>query len=73
MNEERVYNELKALNVSQIRGEEKLINIDDKFAELNGSVKKHETRIGKIEKNIYIVIGALGMVSIFWTILMTFK
>ena len=73
MNEERVYTELKALNTSQARGEEKLNNIDDKFAELNGSVKKHEIRIGKIEKSIYIVIGALGMISIFWTIFMAFK
>ena len=73
VSEERVYNELKALNISQIRGEAKLTNIDEKFAELNGSVKKHEIRIGGIEKKIYIVIGALGMISIFWTIFMAFK
>ena len=73
MNEERVYNELKCLNTSQARGEEKLISIDKKFAELNGSVKRHENRIGNIEKKIYIVIGAMGMISIFWTIFVAIK
>lgn len=73
MNEERIYQELKCINTSQIRGEEKLKNIDDKFGKLNGSVKMHEIRIGKIEKNICYVLGAMGMLSIIWTIFVAIK
>lgn len=72
---ERIYNELKDLNrnqnkinVSQARGEEKIEGIYKEFKTLNGSVKKHEHRIGKIEKTIYLVLGGAGTLSILWNV-----
>ena len=34
--------------------------VKQQFITLNGSVKKHEKRIGKIEKIIYIALGIFG-------------
>ena len=73
--ENRIYQELKDLNkkygdlnVSNARGEEELKSICKEFKTLNGSVKEHEKRIGKIEKIIYLVLGGAGTLSILWNI-----
>ena len=65
MNDEKIYNELKCLNVSQARGEEELKGIRSEFKTLNGSVKTHAKKIYWIEKVLWMTLGAFGAVQFY--------
>ena len=65
MNEEKIYNELKQLNISQVRGEERLKSIDEQFKTLNGSVKRHTKKIWWIEKVLWTSLGAFGAIQFY--------
>ena len=65
MNEEKIYNELRNINVSNARGEEELKGIRKEFQTLNGSVKKHAKKIYWIEKVLWTGLGAFGAIQFY--------
>ena len=51
--EEKIYDGIVELK-------EEMACVKQQFITLNGNVKKHEKRIGKIEKVIYVALGVFG-------------
>lgn len=56
--EEKIYD-----NTLELK--EEMAGVKQQFITLNGSVKRHETKIGKIEKVIYIAFGAFGAIQFY--------
>ena len=48
---------------------EDIATIKQQFINLNGSVKKHKVKIGKIEKILYIALGIFGTLQFVLTTL----
>ena len=58
--EEKIYDGIIELK-------EDMACVKTQFITLNGSVKKHEKRIGRIEKIIYIALGIFGTLQFILT------
>ena len=52
---EKLYNEMQKLNNSQIRGEEKLSNIENQVKRINGNVHDHCQSIKEIKTDQTII------------------
>ncbi|MCK5117871.1 MAG: hypothetical protein KAR44_14850 [Candidatus Aegiribacteria sp.] len=70
---EIIRKDIKALLTSSSSQETRLGHIENHLSKLNGSVAKNSKKIGVIEVclkyNKGVIVGVLGIVSVFWSII----